>query len=139
MTGVPIPHRDTAAPDFLSSERNCRRGSVTSKHWFDPARMPSWIAPQPHAVLVAILVALAIACTGPSDAEISRERAIEIARGRISFQPDTTEATRTTSNNRPVWRVTFRGRLPGQPPGLFETAVVDVDRSNGEIVSVART
>jgi hypothetical protein len=139
MTGVPLPHRDTAAPDFSSSEKNLQRGSVTTKHWFDPARMRSWVAPQPRWILVAILVALAIACTGPSEAEISRDRAIEIARGRISFQPDTSEATRTTSNDRPVWRVTFRGRLPGQPPGLFETAVVDVDRSNGEIVSVART
>ncbi len=139
MTGVPLPHRDTPAPDFLYSAKNFRRGGVTRQHWFAPARMRSWVAPQPRWVLVAILVALAFACTGPSDAEISRDRAIEIARSRITFQPDTTEATRTTSNKRLVWRVTFRGRLPGQPPGLFETAVVDVDRSSGEIVSVART
>jgi hypothetical protein len=95
----------------------------------------------PHLprILVAIVLALAVACTGPSETEISRDRAIEIARQQIAFQPDTSEVTRTTSNGTPVWRVTFRGRLPGQPPGLFETAIIDVDRSNGDIVSVART
>jgi hypothetical protein len=90
-------------------------------------------------MLVAIVFALAVACAGPSDTEISRDRAIEIARQQITFQPDTTDVTRTTSNGRPVWRVTFRGTRPGQPPGLFETAIVDVDRSTGDIVSVART
>jgi hypothetical protein len=90
-------------------------------------------------MLVAIVFALAVACAGPSDTEISRDRAIEIARQQITFQPDTTDVTRTTSNGKPVWRVTFRGTRPGQPPGLFETAIVDVDRSTGDIVSVART
>ena len=33
----------------------------------------------------------------------------------------------------------FRGRLPGRPPGLFETMIVEVDSDNGEVVSVART
>jgi hypothetical protein len=95
--------------------------------------------PLPLRVFVATLFTLAVACTAPSESEISRDRAIEIARQQITFQPDNTEAERTTSNMRPVWRVTFRGRLPGQPPGLFETAIIDVDRSNGEIVSIART
>jgi hypothetical protein len=90
-------------------------------------------------MLVAIVFALAVACAGPSDTEISRDRAIEIARQQITFQPDTTDVTRTTSNGKPVWRVTFRGTRPGQPPGLFETAIVDVDRSTGDIVSIART
>lgn len=95
--------------------------------------------PLPVRVLAAAVLALALACTGPSEAEITRDRAIEIARQQIAFQPDSTEAERTASNGRPVWRVTFHGRLPGQPPGLFETAIVDVDRSNGKIVSIART
>jgi hypothetical protein len=90
-------------------------------------------------VFVATVLALAFSCAKPSEIEISRDRAIEIARQQISFQPDNTEAVRATSNGRPVWRVTFRGRLPGQPPGLFETAIVDVDRTNGQIVSIART
>jgi hypothetical protein len=90
-------------------------------------------------IFVAAVLALAVACTGTSEVEISRDRAIEIARQQIAFRPDTTDAERTASNGRPVWRVTFRGTRPGQPPGLFETAVVDVDRSNGDIVSISRT
>ena len=31
------------------------------------------------------------------------------------------------------------GRLPGQPPGLFETMVVEVDADSGEVVSISRT
>jgi hypothetical protein len=40
---------------------------------------------------------------------------------------------------RPAWQVTLKGRLPGQPPGLFETAIVEIDRRIGEIVSLSRT
>jgi hypothetical protein len=93
---------------------------------------------------VAVLAAAAgLSCSDPSspsrETEISRERAIEIAQQQISFQPDSTDAEQTTSNARPVWRVTVRGRRPGQPPGLFETAIVEIDRRSGEVVSVART
>ena len=89
-------------------------------------------------LFLAALVALGMTC--PSLAkEISRERAIEIARPHVSFQPDSVAAERTASGTRRVWRVTFRGRLPGQPPGLFETAIVEIDRSSGEVVSIGRT
>lgn len=88
---------------------------------------------------VAAVCSLAATCPGPSQAEISRERAIEIARPHVSFEPDSVEAERATSAGRPVWRVTFRGRLPGQPPPLFETIVVEVDRHTGEVVSIARS
>lgn len=87
----------------------------------------------------AVLMSLAPMCAGPSSLELPRDRAIEIARSRVSFAPDTVDAMRTTSSGRMVWRVTFRGRLPDQPPGLFETAIVDLDRVTGEIVSVAGT
>jgi hypothetical protein len=40
---------------------------------------------------------------------------------------------------RTIWRVTFRGRLPGQPPRPFETILVEVDRQSGEVVSIARS
>ena len=90
-------------------------------------------------VSAAILLSLAPTCAGPSSLELPRDRAIEIARSRVSFAPDTVDAVRTTSSGRMVWRVTFRGRLPGQPPGLFETAIVDLDRITGEIVSVGGT
>ena len=88
---------------------------------------------------LAALTVLAAACIRPSHAnEISRERAIEIARAQVSFHPDSIKAVRTTSGVRIVWRVTFRGRLPGQPPLLFETMLVEVDRHSGEVVSIAR-
>ena len=89
---------------------------------------------------LAAVAVLAITCPGPSPVqEISRERAIEIARPHVSFQPDSVEAERATSAGRAVWRVTFRGRLPGQPPPLFETILVEVDRHSGEVVSIARS
>jgi len=90
-------------------------------------------------ILLATLASLAGTCTTPSPTEISSDRAIEIARSHVSFTPDVVDAAPTTSGGRAVWRVTFRGRLPGQPPGLFETAIVDVDRVSGEVVSVGRT
>ena len=91
-------------------------------------------------VLLAALTVLTAVCIRLSHAnEISRERAIDIARGQVSFPPDSIEAVRATSGARAVWRVTFRGRLPGQPPLLFETVLVEVDRRSGEIVSIARS
>ena len=89
---------------------------------------------------IAAAVSLAATCPGPSPSpEISRERAIEIARAQVSFQPDSVEAERASSAGRAVWRVTFRGRLPDQPPLLFETIIVEVDRQSGEVVSIARS
>lgn len=99
------------------------------------------MTPLPRFALLclAVLMSVAATCAGPSSNEITRERAIEIARSQLSFSPDTIDATRTASAGRNIWRVTFRGRLPGQPPGLFETLIVEVDRITGEIVSIART
>ena len=96
---------------------------------------------RPNAAILclAAVFSLAATCAGPSQTEISRERAIEIARPHVSFQPDSVEAERATSAGRAVWRVTFRGRLPGQPPLLFETMIVEVDRYSGEVVSIARS
>ena len=99
------------------------------------ASAPQWLT----LVFLAAILSMATRCTGPSPTEISRDRAVEIARAQVSFQPDSVEAQRTTSGVRQVWRITFRGRLAGQPPELFETVIIEVDRRSGEIVSVART
>lgn len=89
---------------------------------------------------MAVVALWSALCPSPSSTpEISRERAIEIARAEVSFEPDSIDAVRAMSGTRPVWRVTLRGRLPGQPPGLFETAIVEIDRRTGEVVSLART
>ena len=90
------------------------------------------------AVLLAALFGIGMACPLRGEA-ISRDRAIEIARSHVPFQPDSVEAERAESSAGGVWRVTFRGRLPGQPPGLFETAIVEIDRSSGRIVSIGRS
>lgn len=87
------------------------------------------------------LAFIAATCpAAPAVSEITREQAIEIARHEVPFEPDSVQADRATRDDgRPTWRVTFRGRLPGQPPGLFETMVVEVDAQTGDIVSLART
>ena len=88
----------------------------------------------------APLLLLALACPAdPVESQLTREQAIEIARQEVSFQPENVEAVLSEANGRPVWQVTFRGRLSGQPPGLFETMVVEVDASSGNVVSISRT
>ena len=91
----------------------------------------------------APLLLLAVACpagpVGPVESQLTREQAIEIARQEVSFQPESVEALLSESKGRPVWQVTFRGRLPGQPPGLFETMIVEVDAYSGDVVSISRT
>lgn len=83
---------------------------------------------------------MSIACAHPPQGmEITRERAIEIARPQARFAATSIDVVKATVRGRPIWRVTLRGSLPGQPPGLFETRVVEIDRRSGEIVSVART
>lgn len=69
--------------------------------------------------------------------EISRDRAIEIARAQVRITADSVEAVQATSQGRAVWRVTFRRRQPDAPPGLFETHIVEIDVRTGEIVTVS--
>ena len=91
------------------------------------------------AGLLAILIIGVAACGPVAPApEITREHAIEIARREVSFTPDQIDAVREMSGLTPVWRVTMRGRRPGQPPELFETAVVEIDRRTGAVVSILR-
>ena len=93
-----------------------------------------------HGILVAPVAFVALTCpVGPVASEITREQAVEIAQREASFQPDSVEAVLAEAEGRSVWRVTFRGRLTGQPPGLFETLIVEIDAGSGEVVSIART
>lgn len=91
------------------------------------------------SALCAVL--LLAACTAASDGggEISREKAIEIARQHLEFEAQSTEAVRTTDEGRPVWQITFRGEDigPGRPIG--EVLIVLVDRKTGEVVSIGMT
>ena len=62
-----------------------------------------------QGILVAPLALLALTCpAGPVESEITRDQAIDIARQEVSFEPESTEAVLTTSDDREVWRVTFQ-------------------------------
>ena len=78
---------------------------------------------------LAPMALVSLACpAGPVESQVTREQAIETARQEVSFQPDSVDAVLSTSEEQPVWRVTFRGRLPGQPEGWFETIIVEIER-----------
>lgn len=101
----------------------------------------------PLLLILVLLVSLPGCLTKPAqkDAsgspknEISRERAIEIARSHVKFQPKSITAKKTADNGRPVWRVTFRGEPVSQVHPMGEILIVIVDRKTGEIVSVAQS
>jgi hypothetical protein len=91
------------------------------------------------ASYLAIAALLCTACTHAAVGDITRDRAIEIARSQVTFVVSSVDAAAVSVRGRPVWRVTLRGRLPGQPPELFETRIVEIDRHSGAVISVART
>jgi hypothetical protein len=92
-----------------------------------------------RAAAAAWLMTAAACASSPPVEAIARERAIAIAEQQVRWQPFDVQATRLTAGGRSVWRVTLKGRLPGQPPLLFETAVVEVDAKTGDVLSVAKT
>ncbi len=71
--------------------------------------------------------------------EISRERAIEIARQRVDFKPKSVKAVKAIEDKRKLWRVTFRGEPISKVHPMGETMIVGVDRFTGEIVSVSKS
>lgn len=88
----------------------------------------------------ALLVVVTLACASSAQRTyITRDRAMAIARTQVTWTPFDVAAVRVTSNGRPIWRVTLKGRLPGQPPLLFETAIVELDAATGDLVSVSKT
>ena len=87
--------------------------------------------------LAPMMVMAVASSAGPADARVSREDAI--ARQEVSFQTDRVDAVESTSDEWTVWRVMLTGRLPGQPQGPFETMIVEVYSTSGEVVSLART
>ena len=86
--------------------------------------------------LAFAVVALLAACAAQSSGqEISEERAIEIARQQIDFEPGNVEAVKETDEGRPVWRVTFYGKgVDAAHPG--QVSYFLIDRKTGEIVSL---
>ena len=87
-------------------------------------------------VLTALLsLVLIIGCASRGNAEISKERAIELARQHVSFEPGKIETEKDTEDGRPVWRVTFYGKnVSAVHPG--EVMIVTLDRRTGEVVAL---
>lgn len=88
-------------------------------------------------VLLILGVALLAACASPRGAgeEISEERAVELARQHVQFEPGKVEAVKDSEEGRPVWRVTFYGEgVSATHPG--EVMIVVLDRKTGELVSL---
>jgi hypothetical protein len=89
--------------------------------------------------LLTLLTLVALpACSSPTSptSEITRDRAIELARQHVSFEPTSTGADKDSRQGRPVWVVTFR-RADGSHGGLGLFAEVSLDRRTGELVTVA--
>jgi uncharacterized membrane protein YkoI len=87
--------------------------------------------------LVLFLLVLAACASQGAGQEISRERAIEIARQNIHFKPDRIEAVKETEEGRPVWRVTFyKGSQEVSSAHLGQVSFVVLDRKTGEVVSL---
>lgn len=88
-------------------------------------------------VLAATLAVVACGAvpTSPSSG-ITRERAIDIARSSVSFDPTSVDAQRATRQSKAVWVVTLR-RADGSHGGLGQFAEVTIDRSTGNVISIA--
>lgn len=86
------------------------------------------------ALSLALLLAACASQNGSQ--EISRERAIEIARQQIDFEPGKVEAVQENDEEgRAVWKVTFYGKgVDAAHPG--QVSFFLIDRKTGEIVSL---
>ena len=69
----------------------------------------------------------------PADAASAATAQSRLPARKSPSTPDSVDAVQTTVEKRSVWRVAFKGRLPDQPPGLFETVSVDINARTGEI------
>ena len=70
---------------------------------------------------------------------VSKEQAIQTARGQVSFEPQRTQIRflRQGINSRPFWIVSLS--IPGETEDTFEQiAVVRVDANNGKVEDVER-
>jgi Zn-dependent metalloprotease len=89
-----------------------------------------------RATLLLLAVALAACAPRTTTREISREKAIEIARQQVKFEIKTTEAEKAAEEGRPVWRITFHGEPIGPSNPIGEVMFVVIDRVTGEVVSL---
>ena len=89
------------------------------------------------ALLPALAALMVLACASRvGSEEISKQRAIELAREHLTFEARKVEAVKTTDQGRAVWQVTFRGETASQVH-MGEVLIVNIDRKTGEMVSIA--
>ncbi len=88
------------------------------------------------AILVAVLVAafIVMQSCGSRESEISKEEAVEIARGKIEYEPDRvmTRFVPRGVHSRPNWAVSLS--TLGADGSLERITVVVVDGRTGEVV-----
>lgn len=93
------------------------------------------------AIAVLALLSGGATCSPSApETELTSERAIEIARPHVTFEVASVRAEKAVEENRPVWKITFRGR-PASPalPELSPLLIVFVDRRTGEVISIAKS
>ena len=88
-------------------------------------------------LLLPVLAALG--CPGgPPQPQVGEEQALAVAGRQVLFEPESVEAALDAEADPPVWRVTLRGRLPGQSVFEFEEAVVTIDAVSGDVIGVGQ-
>ena len=91
-------------------------------------------------ILALVTAVTAIAACGGTPASpsstITRERAIEIARSHVSFEPTSVDAEHAARQGKQVWLVTLR-RADGNHGGLGQFAEVTVDRATCDVMTSA--
>ena len=92
------------------------------------------------ARLCLLLAALAaLGCPGGvPEPQVGEEQAVTVARRQVLFEPESIEAELAAEASPPVWRVTLRGRLPGQSVFEFEEATVTIDAVTGDVIGVGQ-
>jgi hypothetical protein len=91
------------------------------------------------ALLAVLVLAFFVARScGSSQGEISKEEAIEIARERISFEPDGIQVRNVAQGvpQRRIWAVSLYTGRPARPE---RTTLVQIDSETGQVLRVVES
>ena len=93
----------------------------------------------PHLSYLCLmpLAIMALSCpSGVVAPQVTEEQAVNIAKRQVLFEPEAIDAEMSPDEAQSIWRVTMRGRLPGQSVFEFESATVVVDAHSGDVLEV---